>query len=67
MDFKVGILFSRACCILQELLPIEENGEVMGERPKVTEAARYASEEHKDVIEVTVEFLASVKIIYYNV
>jgi len=37
----------------QDYLPLEVNGEVKGEQPKITESVVAASEEHKDIIEVT--------------
>ncbi|ELU16046.1 hypothetical protein CAPTEDRAFT_174526 [Capitella teleta] len=35
---------------IEEMLPIEVNGEVKGEGPKLTDEVKYASEEHKEVI-----------------
>ncbi|KAI0236722.1 Mediator of RNA polymerase II transcription subunit 30 [Lamellibrachia satsuma] len=32
---------------VEDLLPVEEDGEVKGETPKLTEAVKYTSEEHK--------------------
>ena len=38
---------------LQDLLPIEENGEVKGEKPKVNnESIEYASDDYRKLVEV---------------
>ena len=39
---------------MQDLLPIEEDGEIRGETPKLTEAVKYISEEHKLYADVSV-------------
>lgn len=36
---------------IEDTLPIEEDGEVKGQQPKVTEALKYFSEEHRDAVE----------------
>ncbi|KAK2153916.1 hypothetical protein LSH36_281g03047 [Paralvinella palmiformis] len=36
---------------IEDYLPLEVNGEVKGEQPKITESVVAASEEHKDIIE----------------
>ena len=53
-------MFSKVLCSqcivfsLQDLLPIEEDGEIRGETPKLTDAVKYISEEHKLYADVSV-------------
>ena len=39
-------------CFVKDLLPIEVDGELQGEGPKMTDTVKYASEEHKEAIAV---------------
>ena len=50
------------CCFSQRFLPLEENGEVMGEQPHQTEALKIVSEEHKDVVEVCNVMVSSLSV-----